>query len=120
MSLSVADAAEVFRQALRDAVRRHALWYLVQGVILLIAGVLAVLYPAISSVAVINLLGWLLIVPFWVVSAFNGFDGAMSGMGLAQGPTIPPLVGSLLLLPAVALHFVLMLRRGAPKSKTTA
>lgn len=78
MSLSVADAAEVFRQALRDAVRRHALWYLVQGVILLIAGVLAVLYPAISSVAVINLLGWLLII--------SGLAQAIGLIGAGQVP----------------------------------
>ena len=42
MSLSVTAAAEVFRQALRDSVRRHSFWYLVQGVILIAAGVLLV------------------------------------------------------------------------------
>ena len=35
MPLSVTDAAEVFRDALREAVRHHALWYLVQGIVAL-------------------------------------------------------------------------------------
>ena len=78
MPLSVTDAAEVFRQALRDAVRRHALWYLVQGIVVLAAGVLAVLYPAISSFATVSLLGWLLIV-----------SGLAQGIGLLGARQVP-------------------------------
>lgn len=78
MPLSVTDAAEVFRQALRDAVRRHALWYLVQGIILLAAGALAALYPVISSFATVNLLGWLLIV-----------SGLAQGIGLLGARQVP-------------------------------
>jgi uncharacterized membrane protein HdeD (DUF308 family) len=55
-------AAEVFREAMRETVKRYSLWYLIQGALLVVAGVLAIIYPIISSVAVIILLGWLLII----------------------------------------------------------
>lgn len=56
------EAAAVFRDAVRETVRRHSLFYLIQGVVLVAAGILAVIYPVISSVAVITLLGWLLVI----------------------------------------------------------
>ncbi len=74
MPMSLDAAAEVFREAMRETVKKYSLWYLVQGVLLIVAGVLAVIYPAISSVAVISLLGWLLIAS-GVLQAF-GLIGA--------------------------------------------
>ena len=62
MSISLDAAAEVFRDAMRQTVKRYSLWYLVQGVLLIVAGMFAIIYPVISSVAVIVLLGWLLII----------------------------------------------------------
>jgi uncharacterized membrane protein HdeD (DUF308 family) len=62
MSISLDAAAEVFRDAMRQTVKRYSLWYLVQGVLLIVAGIFAIIYPVISSVAVIVLLGWLLII----------------------------------------------------------
>jgi hypothetical protein len=62
MALSLDAAAEVFREAMRDTVKRYSLWYLIQGVLLIAAGVLAIIYPVLSSAAVVVLLGWLLIV----------------------------------------------------------
>ena len=59
-ALSLDAAAEVFREAMRDTVKRYALWYLIQGVLLIAAGVLAIIYPVLSSAAVVVLLGWLL------------------------------------------------------------
>lgn len=78
MALSVTDAAQIFREALRDSMRRHSVWHLVQGVILILAGVLAIIYPVISSVAVITLLGWLLII--------SGIAQAISLIGAGQAP----------------------------------
>lgn len=60
--MSLDAAAEVFREAMRDTVRRYSLWYLIEGVLLVAAGILAIIYPVISSAAVIVLLGWLLII----------------------------------------------------------
>lgn len=55
-------AAEVFRAAMRETVKRYSLWYLIQGALLVVAGFLAIIYPILSSVAVIIMLGWLLII----------------------------------------------------------
>ena len=70
MALSLDAAAEVFREAMRDTVRRYALWYLIQGILLIAAGMLAIIYPVISSAAVVVLLGWLLIIS-GVVQGFS-------------------------------------------------
>ena len=61
-ALSLDAAAEEFREAMREAVKRYSLWYLIQGALLIVAGLLAIIYPVISSAAVIVLLGWLLII----------------------------------------------------------
>lgn len=78
MSISVDAAAEVFREAMRQAVKRHSLWYLIQGVLLVVAGLLAIIYPVISSVAVVVLLGWLLIL-----------SGIVQGFGLIGAGQVP-------------------------------
>jgi uncharacterized membrane protein HdeD (DUF308 family) len=62
MAMSLDAAAEVFREAMRQTVKRYSLWYLIQGLVLVAAGVLAIIYPVLSSAAVIILLGWLLII----------------------------------------------------------
>ena len=50
------------RQVMRETVKRHSLWYLIQGGLMILAGVLAIVYPVLSSVAVVIFLGWLLII----------------------------------------------------------
>jgi uncharacterized membrane protein HdeD (DUF308 family) len=62
MAMSLDTAAEVFREAMRETVKRYSLWYLIQGIVLVAAGILAIIYPVLSSAAVIILLGWLLII----------------------------------------------------------
>lgn len=62
MSISLDAAAEIYRDAMREAVRRFSLLYLVQGGLLVAAGVLAIVFPIFSSLAVIVMVGWLLIV----------------------------------------------------------
>ena len=62
MSMSLEAAAQVMREAMRETVKRHSLWYLIQGGLMIVAGILALVFPAISSVAVVVFLGWLLIV----------------------------------------------------------
>jgi hypothetical protein len=58
--------------------------------------------------------GWLMLIfLFLALSAFNALDGFMdTGMAGANGPTLNRTVGTLLMLPAVILHFVLLFRRG--------
>jgi uncharacterized membrane protein HdeD (DUF308 family) len=62
MTMSLDDAAQVMREAMRETVKRHSLWYLVQGGVMIVAGILALVYPIASSFAVVLLFGWLLII----------------------------------------------------------
>lgn len=62
MSMTVEAAVEVMREAMGDAVKRHSHWYLAQSVLMILAGALALIYPAVSSVAVVLFLGWLMII----------------------------------------------------------
>ncbi len=78
MAMSLDAAAEVFREAMRATVKKYSLWYLIEGGLLVVAGVLAIIYPAISSVAVIVLLGWLLIV-----------SGILQGISLIGATQVP-------------------------------
>lgn len=78
MAISLDEAAQTFRKAVQDAIKRYSLLYLVQGVLLVAGGILAVIYPIISSVAVIVLLGWLLII--------SGLVQGISLLGARQVP----------------------------------
>jgi uncharacterized membrane protein HdeD (DUF308 family) len=62
MTMPLEVAAQVMRDAMRETVKRHSLWYLVQGGLMILAGIVALIYPALSSVAVVLFLGWLLII----------------------------------------------------------
>jgi uncharacterized membrane protein HdeD (DUF308 family) len=62
MSMSLEAAAQVMREAMRQNVKRYSLWYLVQGVLMVLAGIAAAVFPLMSSIATVFLLGWLLIV----------------------------------------------------------
>jgi uncharacterized membrane protein HdeD (DUF308 family) len=78
MSADLENAAQAFRDAMRDAVRHYSFWYLVQGVLLFVGGVLAILYPLLSAVAIIVLMGWLLI-----------FSGVIQGISLIGARHVP-------------------------------
>ncbi len=77
-SISLDAAADVFREAMRQTLKRYSLWYLVEGVLLVAAGVLAVTFPMISSIAVVSLLGWVLIV-----------SGGLQGISLIGAGHVP-------------------------------
>lgn len=59
--ISLSQASEAMRHALQDTVRRYAWLFLVQAVLLVIAGAVAIIYPLFSSVALALFLGWVLI-----------------------------------------------------------
>ena len=71
MAIPVDAAAAAMREAMRDAVRRYSLWYLVQGILMVVTGVLALISPWIASVAIMRLLGWFLII-----------SGVLQGIGV--------------------------------------
>jgi uncharacterized membrane protein HdeD (DUF308 family) len=78
MSMSLEAAAQVMREALRETVRRHSLWYLVQGGLMALGGILALVYPVLSSAAVLILVGWILII-----------TGIIQGISLLGARSVP-------------------------------
>lgn len=60
-SISLEQASEAYRAAMHQAVRKYALVYIAEGMLLIIAGLLAVLYPLFAGAAIAVPLGWLLI-----------------------------------------------------------
>ncbi len=61
MSISVNEASAVLRAAVRDTIRRRSWLFLAQGGVMVVAGVLALVFPVFASAGVVSLLGWLLI-----------------------------------------------------------
>lgn len=78
MAIPMDAAAAALREAMRETVKRYSLWYLIQGVLLVVAGVLALIYPFIASVTVVFLLGWILII-----------SGVLQGIGLIGASNVP-------------------------------
>jgi uncharacterized membrane protein HdeD (DUF308 family) len=78
MAIPVDAAAAALREAMRETVKRYSLWYLIQGILLVVAGVLALIYPFIASVAIVFLLAWILIV-----------IGILQGIGLIGASNVP-------------------------------
>lgn len=76
--ITVDQAARIMRNAMRDAIKRHSLWYMIQGILMMVAGLVALLFPLVSSVAVIVLLGWLLII-----------SGILQGVSLIGASKVP-------------------------------
>ena len=58
--------------------KRHSLWYLIQGALMVLGGVLALVYPIVSSVAVVLFLGWVLII-----------SGVVQGISLIGAQHVP-------------------------------
>jgi uncharacterized membrane protein HdeD (DUF308 family) len=78
MSISLEAASEVMREAMRETVKRHSLWYLIQGALMILAGVLAFAFPFLFSVAIVVFLGWLLII-----------SGAVQAISLIGASKVP-------------------------------
>jgi uncharacterized membrane protein HdeD (DUF308 family) len=76
--MPIDEAAAALREAMRETVKRYSLWYLIQGVLLVVAGVLALIYPFIASVAIVFLLAWILII-----------SGVLQGIGLIGASNVP-------------------------------
>ena len=51
--ITVDQAAQIMRSAMRDAIKRHSVWYLAQGALMVLAGFIALVFPVVSSVAIV-------------------------------------------------------------------
>jgi uncharacterized membrane protein HdeD (DUF308 family) len=78
MTMSLERAAQAMGGALRETVKRHSLWYLVQAALMILGGIAALLYPILSSFAVVLFLGWVLII--------NGIVQCISLIGAQDVP----------------------------------
>ena len=78
MAMTMAQASAAMREAMRETVKRYSTWYLLEGVLLVVAGVVALIWPYVASVALVFLLGWILIV-----------SGVLQGIGLIGAKDVP-------------------------------
>ncbi|XSG81426.1 MAG: HdeD family acid-resistance protein [Methyloligella sp. ZOD6] len=99
MAIPLDAAAAAMRDAMRETVKRYSLWYVLQGLLMLLAGVLALIYPLISSVAIVMLLAWVLIV-----------SGVVQGIGLIGARHVPHFWLQLISVALSLLVGVLLLR----------
>jgi uncharacterized membrane protein HdeD (DUF308 family) len=60
-NVDLATAASIYNQAMREAVGRHRMLYLVQAILMVVGGVSAILFPVFASAAFVWFLGWILI-----------------------------------------------------------
>jgi uncharacterized membrane protein HdeD (DUF308 family) len=78
MAMSLQAASETMREAVHNTIKRHSLWYLLQGVLMVVVGILALLFPLLASIAVVLILGWTLIA-----------SGILQGFGLIGAGKVP-------------------------------
>jgi uncharacterized membrane protein HdeD (DUF308 family) len=78
MAITVIQASGVLREAVRDTIRKRSMLFLIQGGIMVAAGVLALLFPLLAGTGLVILLGWLLIL--------SGIVQAASLIGSTQVP----------------------------------
>ena len=78
MAIPLDAAAAAMREAMRETVKRYSLWYLLQGILMVVAGALALIYPLLASVAMVYLLAWVLII-----------SGVLQAIGLIGARHVP-------------------------------
>ncbi len=83
MAITVNEASAVLREAVRDSIRRRSLLYLIQGGLLALAGVLALVFPLIFGAGVLVLIGWLLVL-----------SGVVQAVGLIGATKVPVLLAA--------------------------
>jgi uncharacterized membrane protein HdeD (DUF308 family) len=113
MEQSVSELGRQMREALRGAVRRYSPFYLAQGVLMIVLGIIALIYPLITSAALVVTLGWLLMlyglleaigvigakdVPYFWLQLLSAALAGVVGLLLLSQPVEGVLVLSLLLI----------------------
>lgn len=78
MTITVSEASAVLRDAVRNSIRQRSMLFLIQGGLLMLAGVLALVFPLVFGVGVLVLIGWLLVL-----------SGLVQGIGLIGAHQAP-------------------------------
>lgn len=98
MSLSSSTTPTEVQQAVRQTVKEHWLLFAVQGAIMTVLGVLAIIWPEVSTVAVDLYVGWLFLI-----------SGLVGIFGIFFAPTVSAFLWSLLTSALSLLVGVLLL-----------
>jgi uncharacterized membrane protein HdeD (DUF308 family) len=113
MEQSVSELGRQMREKLRETVRRYSPFYLAQGVLMIVLGLVALVYPLVTSIALVVTLGWLLIVhgllqavgvigakdvPYFWLQLLSAVLAGVVGLLLLSQPVEGVLVLSLLLI----------------------
>jgi uncharacterized membrane protein HdeD (DUF308 family) len=71
MSIGPSDVNEV-RRAVTQSIRDHWVLFLIEGIVLVVLGILAVVVPVVATIAVAIFLGWLLLISgvFGLITTF--------------------------------------------------
>ena len=104
---------DLFRQVLTQALREHWVLFLIEGIVLTLLGVLAILVPTITTIAIATLIGWLMLISgvvglittvmarnvpgFWW-SLLSAVIGIATGILLLGGPILEDVSFTLLLV----------------------
>lgn len=118
MTASQSDEVREVREQLRGAARRHWIWFLSEGIALVILGILALMAPGIASLAATVFFGWILLlsgivglISTWRARTAPGFGWSLLSalVGIAAGALLLawPLSGTLSLT-AVLIAFLLL------------
>jgi uncharacterized membrane protein HdeD (DUF308 family) len=113
MTMNQASDAERMGRAVASAIHAHWVLFLVEGIILLILGVAAILVPLIATLAFTIIIGWVflisgivgLITTFWARHApgfwwslISALIGILAGLALLASPVIGALSLTLVLI----------------------
>ena len=104
---------DLFRQVLTQALREHWVLFLIEGIVLTLLGVLAILVPTITTIGIATLIGWLILISgvvglitsvmahnvpgFWW-SLLSAVIGIATGILLLGGPILEDVSFTLLLV----------------------
>lgn len=98
-NIDLASAAAIYNQAMREAVGRNRMLYLVQAILMVVGGAVAILFPVFASAAFVRFLGWILIA-----------SGIIQGLSLLSARNHPSFWLALVSAVLAVVVGVLMLR----------
>jgi uncharacterized membrane protein HdeD (DUF308 family) len=99
MAMTLDQASAAMREAMRETVKRNSLWYLLEAALMVVAGAFALVYPYFTSVTLVFLLGWILVI-----------SGALQAIGLIGAREAPHFWLQLISVVLAILIGVLLLR----------
>ena len=113
MEQTLSELSHQMREALRRTVRRYSVFYLVQGILMIVLGAIALIFPLVAAIGLVVTLGWLLIlhgllqiigvigareVPYFWLQLVSAVLAGVVGILLLSRPIEGALVLSLLLI----------------------